>query len=78
MMTAGRAALLAALLAVRQVDLARRLGVSRPILSQWASGARRPAYAGRVALDRELGIPLDAWDRPYVAPANSSGVMVPG
>lgn len=46
-----------------QTKLAQRLGVKRSTLSCWASGQRSPDYFGRVALARELGIALDAWDR---------------
>lgn len=64
-MNEGRRQLLAALQRTTRRALARRMGVSAMAVSRWASGERKPVrYADRDALRRELGIALDAWDRP--------------
>lgn len=38
-----------------QEELARRVGVQRPVVSQWESGARRPGYDKMLALSELLG-----------------------
>lgn len=38
-----------------QEALALRLGVERPVVSQWESGARRPGYDKMLRLAKELG-----------------------
>lgn len=38
-----------------QAELAERLGVSRPIVSQWVSGVRRPGLEHIFGLEKLLG-----------------------
>ena len=43
--------------------IARRCGVTQPIVSRWISGKRKPNYENRKLLMEEYQIPMDAWDR---------------
>lgn len=47
---------------VRQADIAEICGVSRPLVSQWRTGKKRPSAPARRALEREYGIPAASWD----------------
>lgn len=76
MSSEGRIALLAALLRMKQAELARRICVTQQAVSLWASGGRVPqSHRTRAALQRELGIDPLAWDRPASpsTAANSAG-----
>lgn len=62
-MNEGRRLLLEALQATTRRALARRLEVSAMAISNWAAGRGVPTrYADRLALQREAGIPMVAWD----------------
>jgi len=62
----GQAALHAAMArsGESQREVARRVGVSQPLVSGWLSGAYRPHVHARLALQREYEIPLTSWDYP--------------
>lgn len=42
---------------ISQSELARRLGISQPTVSDWISGKKRPSGDKVLALAKELGIP---------------------
>lgn len=42
---------------ISQSELARRLGVSQPTVSDWISGKKRPSGDKVLALATEIGIP---------------------
>lgn len=44
-----------------QSELARRLGVSQPSVSEWVRMRSRPESHFRAAIERELGIPQADW-----------------
>jgi transcriptional regulator with XRE-family HTH domain len=44
-----------------QAELARRIGVSQPTVSDWANAKIRPEAHHRQAVERVLGIPADGW-----------------
>ncbi|MCC6557278.1 MAG: helix-turn-helix transcriptional regulator [Polyangiaceae bacterium] len=46
-----------------QARLARKCGVTQPIISMWISGRRKPTYDNRKTLFEQCGIALDDWDR---------------
>lgn len=46
-----------------QVRVARKCGVTQPIISMWISGRRKPTYDNRKTLFEQLGIALDDWER---------------
>ena len=46
-----------------QRQIARKLGVRQPTVSDWAGGKKKPDYARRMLLERHYAIPHDAWDR---------------
>jgi len=43
--------------------IARRCGVTQPIVSRWITGKRKPNYENRKLLFEEYQIPMDAWER---------------
>jgi len=43
--------------------IARRCGVTQPIVSRWITGKRKPGYENRKVLFEQYRIPMDAWDR---------------
>lgn len=47
-------------------SLGNRCGVSRAAIGRLARGVPSDSYALRRALERTVGIPADAWDRPPV------------
>jgi transcriptional regulator with XRE-family HTH domain len=47
----------------RQADVAKRLGVGASYLSLLASGKRTPSMTMAAKIQRELGIPVEAWTR---------------
>ena len=44
---------------ISQSELARRLGVSQPTVSDWISGKKKPGGDKVLALAKELGIPAE-------------------
>jgi plasmid maintenance system antidote protein VapI len=44
-----------------QGQLRRRIGAPTGAISRWIRGERRPGLNMAVRLERELGIPVDAW-----------------
>ncbi len=59
--TEGRRLLRKYLGGVTQVALAARLRVRQQMLSAWVNGKCRPEHHFRLALERETGIPANAW-----------------
>ena len=63
--TEGRARLVASLsdpsIGLTQTQLANRLGVSQPSVSEWCAGRARPTATYRTALRVLLGIPESDW-----------------
>jgi len=47
----------------RQRDIAKQIGVSEAFLSLMASGKRLPSMAVAARIQKELGIPVEAWTR---------------
>ena len=47
-----------------RAKVARRVGVSPQVVCSWVSGVKRPAPEHREILQRELGIPVEAWLTP--------------
>jgi transcriptional regulator with XRE-family HTH domain len=47
-----------------KAEVARRVGVSHQVVSDWAAGMKRPAPEHREILQREFGIPVEAWLTP--------------
>lgn len=47
-----------------QRDLARKLGVSEPYLSQILSGNRRPKLELLIAIEAASGVPVGSWAEP--------------
>lgn len=45
-------------------DVARRVGVSHQVVSQWVAGEKRPDPERRALIEKEFGIPADAWLEP--------------
>ncbi len=67
----SKGAVMLAALGDRQVELAAKLGVkSRPLISMWRSGERKPKLANRKQLLAKLKIPIEAWDEPPDAPSS--------
>ncbi len=62
-MTEGQASLQRLARRYTEKRVARRCGVSQPVVSRWISGKRRPNYENRKILLDEYQIPMDAWDR---------------
>ncbi len=46
-----------------QTDIAKRLGVGSSYLSLLAAGKRTPSMAVAAKIQKELGIPVEAWTR---------------
>ena len=46
-----------------QKDIAKQLGVSEAFLSMLASGRRLPSMSVASRIQKELGIPVEAWTR---------------
>ena len=46
-----------------QAQIARRIGVRQPTVSNWKCCKVKPDYARRMLLERYYAIPHDAWDR---------------
>jgi transcriptional regulator with XRE-family HTH domain len=44
--------------------LAHKCGISQSAISRWLRGGRKPNYENRMTLYEQLGIRIDAWDRP--------------
>jgi transcriptional regulator with XRE-family HTH domain len=44
---------------ISQSELARRLGVSQPTVSDWISGKKKPGGDKVLALAKEMGIPAE-------------------
>ncbi len=44
---------------ISQSELARRLGVSQPTVSDWIAGNKTPSGDKVMALAREMGIPVE-------------------
>lgn len=44
-----------------QIQIARRIGVSRATVAMWISGARVPSEAHRATLRAAFKIPIEAW-----------------
>lgn len=44
---------------ISQSELARRLGVSQPTVSDWIAGKKRPSGDKVLALAKEMGIPAE-------------------
>ncbi len=64
--------------AIRQVDLAKRLGVTRQLVHGWLRGADRPSPRLMRDLEDELGIPMRAWVEPASEPGDSADTPRPG
>lgn len=47
--------------AMSQTELARRIGVSQPAVSEWMRSGARPEHHHRVAIERLLAIPAEDW-----------------
>lgn len=54
-----------------QGQIARKLGVRQPTVSDWVCCKKRPDYANRMLLQQHYEIPHEAWDRP--PEANTTG-----
>ncbi len=50
-----------------QIQIARRVGVSRATVAMWISGQRVPSEDHRKALRSAYGIPLHAWPDEWAA-----------
>ena len=46
-----------------QGQIARRIGVKQPTVSDWVCFKKKPDYANRMLFQRHYEIPHDAWDR---------------
>lgn len=44
---------------IGQVELARRIGVSKGIISMWEHGLREPTFSNLVSLARFFGVSID-------------------
>lgn len=47
-----------------QAEVARRVGVSKQVVSRWVAGDTRPEPERRALLESEFGIPAEAWLTP--------------
>ncbi len=47
----------------RQKDIAKRIGISESLLSLLIAGKRMPNIAVASKIQKELGIPVEAWTR---------------
>lgn len=47
-----------------QAEVARRVGVSKQVVSRWVAGEKRPDPERRALLEKEFGIPVEAWLEP--------------
>ena len=47
-----------------QGQIARKLGVKQPTVSDWACCKKKPDHANRMLLQAHYAIPHDAWDKP--------------
>jgi transcriptional regulator with XRE-family HTH domain len=47
-----------------KAEVARRVGVSHQVVSDWVAGMKRPVLEHREILQREFGIPVEAWLTP--------------
>jgi transcriptional regulator with XRE-family HTH domain len=63
----GRRSLLAVLRYTTEREVAARVGVSRPAVSYWASGYKRPSPAARAKLQALYGIGAAGWDAAVAA-----------
>lgn len=45
-------------------EIARLSGQTKPRISEWRGGQKRPVHEARVALERAVGIPVRTWDQP--------------
>jgi transcriptional regulator with XRE-family HTH domain len=52
-----------------QGRIARKIGVRQPTVSDWVTGKKKPEHTNRMLLEKNYGIPNDAWDRPAEEPA---------
>jgi len=62
-MTEGQASLRRLARRYSEKRIARRCGVTQPIVSRWITGRRKPNYENRKILLDQYRIPMDAWDR---------------
>ena len=46
---------------ISQNQIARKLGVAPPTLSQWLSGTFKPGLQTAIRLKKEYGIEVDGW-----------------
>jgi transcriptional regulator with XRE-family HTH domain len=47
-----------------QAEVARRVGVSKQVVSRWVAGEKRPDPERRALLEQAFGIPIEAWLEP--------------
>lgn len=77
-MTRGRLLLLAVLQRTTGVAVSHRVRVSKVTVSLWASGERSPDAAHRTELERNYGIPTDAWAQPLRRYGKTYGAAISG
>jgi hypothetical protein len=65
--TRGRKLLIAVLQVTTAMDVAARCSVYQQRVSDWASGVCKPSAAARAALNRNYGIPENAWDSALIS-----------
>lgn len=58
-------------------ELTSKLGVDRRTVSAWRAGAKLPNPASRELMQRELAIPLSAWERRAAEPAAAAPAPPP-
>ena len=59
----GRLALIRVLQTLTQREVAARVKRTSAAVSKWSTGARKPRRVARIALEREVGIPLKSWEK---------------
>jgi transcriptional regulator with XRE-family HTH domain len=63
MRTQGQLLLLKLTKKASEGRIARKCGVTQPVISMWISGRRKPNYENRKTMAEQLGIAMDAWDQ---------------
>jgi hypothetical protein len=43
-------------------SLTKRLGCQGGMVSRWARGLTKPGWRWRIALQKQMGIPVEAWE----------------
>lgn len=62
---------------VKQVLIAKALGVSRQAVSMWCNGTDKPGQIVRAKIKKIYGVPVDAWDKLMTPSVIANEPMVP-